>query len=234
MSIIFAIIFNIIQYYYRKQMTKVGLENQKINSAISHRYIDYLRSPDNCLIQNQLNSELEQNYMQFQKIYLSQAKFNGAFNFFEGIIHNLIYLILIMIGCYLIVEYQSINIGQLTFLISLISMMSGAFNGLCEFVTKRIEYVQMSEIYKNFIMLENHPEIGQSKIDVINKISFNNKALLSGKTCKVNHEIINSLLLESETNNQLLINDIEIINIDIRSYLQHLFVINYDTKLTNG
>lgn len=229
-SIIFAIVFNAIQYYYRKHMTKVGLENQRINNSISHRYIDYFKTQHNSILQKELNQQLEHNYVEFQRIYLMQAKFNSGFNFFEGITHNFIYLILIMIGCYLIVEYQNINIGQLTFLISLISMMSGGFNGICEFVTKRIEYTQMSEIYKNFITLGNYDDKGKTILDNIKTVAFNGKKLLSGKTYAYQTQLMNSLVLEENTQN-LLINDVQITNFDLQSYLGKLFVINYDSKI---
>jgi ABC-type bacteriocin/lantibiotic exporter with double-glycine peptidase domain len=229
-AIILAIGFNTVQYYYRKHMTKIGLENQRINNGISHRFIDYFRTQHNYLLKNELSHQLEQNYTDFQRIYLMQAKFNGAFNFFEGMVHNIIYLVLIMVGCYLIVEYQNINIGQLTFLISLVSMMSGAFNGICEFVTKRIEYVQMSAIYKNFIMLGNYESKGNNALDKIKEITFDGKALLSGHVYQQDQQLTNALFLE-KTNGKLLINGVPIDSFDYKSYLRQLFVINHDTKI---
>jgi ABC-type multidrug transport system fused ATPase/permease subunit len=206
---------------------KVGLENQRVNNSITHRYINYFKTQNNVLLQNELNKELEHNYVEFQRIYLGQAKFNGAFNFFEGIAHNFIYLLLIMIGCYLIVEYQNINIGQLTFLISLISMISGAFNGLCEFITKRIEYVQMSEIYKNFIMLGNRKTSQRLPLTKVKEISINNKVLISGK--EYEREIIKTLLLE-ENVDKFYINETKVSNFEQQNYFEQLFMISYDTK----
>jgi ABC-type bacteriocin/lantibiotic exporter with double-glycine peptidase domain len=214
-------------------MVKVGLENQRTNNSITHHYIDYFKTQNNYLIQNELSDKLEHNYTEFQRIYLSQVKFNGAFNFFEGMSHNFIYLLLIMVGCYLIVEFQNINIGELTFIISLIGMVSGAFNGLCGFMIKRIEYLQMSEIYKNFITLGNR-EIGKGiKIDKINKLKVNDKVLYSGKEYKNGANIIKTLLLE-EKDSPLCLNETTINNFDLQNYFEQLFVINHDTKMELG
>jgi hypothetical protein len=211
-------------------MIKIGLENQRINNSITHRYIDYLKTQHNCLLQKQLSLQLENNYAEFQRIYLAQAKFNGGFNFFEGMAHNFIYLILIMVGCYLIVEYQNINIGQLTLLISLVNMMSGSFNGICEFVIKRIEYLQMSEIYRNFIILGNCENKKVISLSNIESITFQEQKLSSGKTYRPDNELINALVL-NEINPKLIINKVSANNFNLSAYLQQLFVINYDTKI---
>jgi hypothetical protein len=211
---------------------KIGLENQRINNSISREYVEYLKNQRNSLLQEYLDQRLGENYAEFQRIYLAQSKFNGGFNFCEGLVHNFIYIILIMVGCYLIIENQGINIGQLTFIISLVSMMSGAFNGVCGFVVKRIEYLQMSEIYENFIVLDNFDNKTGMTLSTIDSLNVNNKSLLSGKTYSREH--IKTLLLENDEEHTFLINDVDIKHINPVSYLTKLFVINYNTKIAKN
>jgi ABC-type bacteriocin/lantibiotic exporter with double-glycine peptidase domain len=210
---------------------RIGLKNQKTSNSIIHRYINYLNNQKNTIIQTALDQSLEHNYAEFQHIYLLQAKFNNGLTFFETMIHNLIYLLVGMLGCYLIIEQQNINIGQLIFLISLLGLMSGAFNGICGFIIKRIEYEQMSEIYKKFIMVDNYKNEGGKVIDEITSISINQKNLFSGEKYKHEPSLIKQLLLDENDQKDFYINDININNIDCSSYLSKIFLINYDTKI---
>ncbi|GHU48838.1 hypothetical protein FACS1894218_6790 [Bacilli bacterium] len=67
---------------------------------------------------------------------------------------------------------HQMNIGTVTLLISLSIMMSGSINAICEFAIKRIEYVKMIEIYKNFIEIANIEKGGSMQIIEVKDISY--------------------------------------------------------------
>jgi ABC-type bacteriocin/lantibiotic exporter with double-glycine peptidase domain len=210
---------------------KIGIENQRVNNSINHNYIDYLRDQCNSIVASELTSQLEQNYSNYQCIYLSQSKFNGAFNFAEGMAQKLIYLVLVMFGSYLIIEQKNLDLGQLIFLINLMVMMSGALNGICGFVVKKIEYVQMSEIYKNFISLENHENKCTTTISSVRTIKIDGKKIKSGQILERTNELVDALLL-GQSDIKLQINDVNIDMLSKQNYFSKLFIINYNTKLS--
>jgi ABC-type bacteriocin/lantibiotic exporter with double-glycine peptidase domain len=224
-------IFNYVRYQYRKDLMKIGIENQRVNNGISHNYVNYLKDQSNYVVQQNLNIELEQNYSDYQRIYLSQAKFNSGFNFCENLFQKIIYLTIIMLGCYLIIDHKTLNIGELTFLVSLISMAMSAINGICDFVVKGNEYTQMSEIYQNFITLENRSNKTGTKINQIKNIKIHGKTIQSGETLLNNDEILDIITLEKEKND-LEINNIHCDLISQTDYLSKMFVININTKIS--
>jgi ABC-type bacteriocin/lantibiotic exporter with double-glycine peptidase domain len=214
------------------------LQNQKINNGISNAYIKYLKTQTNFVIKSEISFALQNNYHEFQKIYVDQTKFTSAIEFLETGCANLLYIVLVMTGCYLIVDSQSINLGQLTFLISLSAMMSNAFNGICGFVIKRIEYQQMVEIYQNFISIDNVAAQGNLNIGKITGIKLigdkKTTCLTSGlKLSRFAHHYIDTITLKSENSHkQLFINDINVKELDYHNYMASIFTFNSDTKIS--
>lgn len=226
------------QYHYRKRLFKIGLQNQKINNGISNAYIKYLKTQTNFIIQSEISSALQNNYHEFQKIYVDQSKFTSALDFLETMCTNILYIVLVMTGCYLIVNSQSINLGQLTFLISLSAMLSNAFNGICGFVIKRIEYQQMVEIYQSFISIDNVGGQGKLNVSKIKEIKLlddkKTTLLVNGqRLSRFAHHYIDTITLNSENNHkQLFINDINVEELDYHSYVSSIFTFNSETKIS--
>jgi ABC-type bacteriocin/lantibiotic exporter with double-glycine peptidase domain len=198
----------------------------------------YLKTQTNFAIKSEIKQALQSNYHEFQRIYIDQTKFISALEFLETIGVNILYMALVMVGCYLIVEKQTLNIGQLIFLISLSVMMSASFNNTCGFVIKQIEYKQMVEIYQNFINIGNATSNGTivtTDIRSIKLISDGKETMLSNgqRFSRFAHHYIDTITLDVENDHkQLLINDINVKELDYESYTSLIFTFNSSTKVS--
>jgi ABC-type bacteriocin/lantibiotic exporter with double-glycine peptidase domain len=217
---------------------KTTIENQNINNNITRDYIDYLQAQNNSVLESTLNNKLKTNYFEFLKIYSSKSKFDSGFEFFQNIIMNIIYIALILLACYLIVNNKGLNIGQITLLISLSAMLNTSINNICEFIIKRIEYKQMVGIYKDFINFANIENKGSIAIKDINKITYSNKKstlnIKNGADISTHKNSILNLLTMNDFHNEskLSINDIDLRDFEYEKLSRKILIVNYDTQLS--
>jgi ABC-type bacteriocin/lantibiotic exporter with double-glycine peptidase domain len=189
-------------------------------------------------VENALSNKLKTNYFEFLKIYSSKSKFDSGFEFFQNIIMNIIYTALVLLACYLIVNSKSLNIGQLTLLISLSSMLNTSINNICEFVIKRIEYKQMVGIYKDFINFANIENKGTIAVDDVKKIIYTNKKLIlhikNGMNITKHKRFILNLLTMNDSPNEtkLSINGIDVKDFEYEKLSKKILIINYDTQIS--
>lgn len=237
-SIIISIIFGVVQYSFKSNIVKTTIENQNINNSITRDYISYLQTQNNSIVENALSNKLKTNYFEFLKIYSSKSKFDSGFEFFQNIIMNIIYTALVLLACYLIVNSKSLNIGQLTLLISLSSMLNTSINNICEFVIKRIEYKQMVGIYKDFINFANIENKGTIAVDDVKKIIYTNKKLIlhikNGMNITKHKRFILNLLTMNDSPNEtkLSINGIDVKDFEYEKLSKKILIINYDTQIS--
>ncbi|GHU32810.1 hypothetical protein FACS1894166_06900 [Bacilli bacterium] len=173
--LLFSIAACFVQYQQQSHLFKVGLSNQNKNNGIAKEYVDYLKKSTNCVSQDKLSKDLQSNYSEFQRIYMHQNKFTACFDFVEAIFNSVTYIVLVLMCCYMMINNKQLNIGTMTLLISLSVMMSNSINAICGFAIKKIEYARMSEIYKNFIEIDNIKSEGILKIINVKTIIYKNK-----------------------------------------------------------
>jgi ABC-type bacteriocin/lantibiotic exporter with double-glycine peptidase domain len=240
LSIILTALFGFIQFNFKTKVLKTTIANQNINNNITRDYIHYLKTQNNFICKQKLSKNLKTNYFEYLKIYAQKTKFDSQFDFFQSLLMNLVYMILVLLASYLIVEKSFINLGQLTLLISLSAMLNSSIGGICDFIIKRIEYRQMVEIYQNFINLANIKDTGTIKIDNIRSLQYHDKKInWSIKNGSRIHKHKNVLLDALTKNNnepdiQLLINGIDVNDINYDNLASKTYIINYDTQIDCG
>jgi ABC-type bacteriocin/lantibiotic exporter with double-glycine peptidase domain len=232
------IILGVIQFIFKTNIVKTTIANQNVNNTVTRDYIQYLQTQHNAILHDTLDRNLRGNYYEFLKIYSSKSKFDSGFEFFQNMIMNIIYISLVLLACYLIINKINLNIGQLILLISLSTMLNSSISNTCEFIIKRIEYKQMVEIYQNFISFSNIEHTGDVVINDVHKIVYKNKKLTfnirNGSFIKAHKQNILNLLTMNSTSSDmnLFINDIDIRNIQYDALAKKILVINYDTKIS--
>jgi ABC-type bacteriocin/lantibiotic exporter with double-glycine peptidase domain len=212
-SIIVIVIIGFIQYNFKNKILTTAIYNQNINNNICQEYIKYFESQKNSVIQNKLNEDLKRNYYQYMKLYIKKTKFDTTTSFINELLYNLIYFLIILISTFLIINNKNMNIGQLTFLVAISSMLHNSVEGLCDFVMKKIEFKAMSDIYDSFVRTSNEETNNKIIIEKINsiaiKIDNDFTELENGQ--HISKELINDELCNNKTT---LINNINIENID--------------------
>jgi hypothetical protein len=228
-------IMNVCQYNYRQKIVNIAINNQNINSNITKNLIDYLSQQNNYLINNNLIRDLQNNYQEFLNIYCKKTKFDSAYDFVNSTFTNIIFVAIIVIGAYLVInQSQQFNIGRLTFVISLLSMMHNATNGICDFIVKQITFKKMQEIYLGVVETSNVNNTGQTKIMQIQQIHYqlhnHKRCITNGELLnKQQYKIINNLI--NYRNNNIYINEIPLDKIDYQDIHNKIFGINLFTKI---
>jgi ABC-type bacteriocin/lantibiotic exporter with double-glycine peptidase domain len=209
-----------VQYRQQSNLFKIGLFNQNKNNGIAKDYVEYLQHDSNFIAQNKLTKDLQNNYAEFQRIYVNQNKFTACFDFVESVFNSIIYVVIILMSCYLMINGKHLNVGTMTLLVSLSAMMSSSINSICGFAIKKIEYTRMSEIYRNFIEIDNIVCLGKMKIERIKSISYKNKnktIILKNGNYSHDDNLINALSFNVDADAQVLINEINLQQLDYQA-----------------
>jgi hypothetical protein len=230
-----SIIFSVGQYNYRQKLFNIAINNQNVNSDITRNFIGYLsQHHTNFLAMQTLVNQLQINYQQYLDIYVKKTKFDSGYEFATNAFSNLIFMGVVLIASYLTISHHRINIGQLTFIISLLGMVHNGINGVCDFVIKQIEFKKMSEIYTSFIEVGNVNNTGSIKIDNIKSISYveHNRAInLTSGAKLTSQQIIEVKGILDYQNQQAMINDVKLNMIDYDDWINKIFCVNLFTVI---
>lgn len=236
-SMFLASIFVVAQYAFQKNIINLVIKNQNINSEVTRNFITSLKTQCNSIESQNLNEGLQNNYHEFLKIYTQKTKFDAGFNFFDNIFQNLIFIITVILATYLMINNNALNIGQLTFLISLSSLLNNGINGICNFLIRRIEFNKMSEIFQKFMAVDNISKYGVIEIADIKKLSYKHKGkchtIKNGSNIKLSQRIILDLISgqKEDSDYQVWINDKNLAIIKNYELHEKLFYVNASTKI---
>lgn len=146
--IIFLIklVFGLVTYNFKEYNITVSIKNSNISNNISAEVINSISKEENQELLNFNLSKLRTNITEFEKIYTLKTSFeNFAFNF-ESFFTNITYILTVGFGAYYLIN-EKLNIGILTFIVSLLGMFSTSVQDVCLFPSKQKEYKKMSAIY---------------------------------------------------------------------------------------
>ncbi|MDR0985436.1 MAG: hypothetical protein LBL60_00625 [Mycoplasmataceae bacterium] len=160
--ILVSTLFGVIKYFNKKSILKVVINNQNINNNVTCLLIEYLSG--STIEKDKLFNQIKNNYFSFLNLQSKQTMFNGCFNFFNEIFHDFIYMIVVIVCTFLIINITSFNIGKLTLIISLIGMISTSSNNINSFFHKHIEYREMIKIYNKILYVGNKNDDNASNV----------------------------------------------------------------------
>lgn len=153
-NITINLLFGLITYNFKSNNLEKVIKNSNFNNNVSKETIEQINTEENFEILNHNINKMKNNFFQFEKIYSNKAFFDNRVSFYETFLNNVLYLLMIATGGYLLIN-DGLNIGLLTFLVSLLGMFGSATNNICNFPYKTKEYERMSNVYWSFTNISN-------------------------------------------------------------------------------
>lgn len=167
-AVIFSIFVAIINLNFKTKNLEHAIKNSNFNNNISRELIDLISKEENSEMLKFNIEKIKNNFQQFEKIYSKKTSFDNNLSSFETFFTNLIYLLMVAAGAIYLINNQ-LNIGLLTFFVSLLGMFTNSTNNICNFPYKVKEYKKMSDVYWSFSNLSNI--IKDSFIKTVNEIN---------------------------------------------------------------
>ncbi len=153
-NIIFNVFIAIINLNFKTKNLEQVIKNSNWNNNISKQLIEFISYEENSEILKHSINKMKNNFQQFEKIYSKKSSFDNNLSFFETMFSNVLYILMIAVGAIYLMN-NNLNIGVLTFLVSLLGMFSSSMSSLCNFPYKQKEYKKMSDVYWSFSNLSN-------------------------------------------------------------------------------
>lgn len=153
-SVCISLFFGVLNYHFKEKNLIEIIKNSNFNNQQSRLLMNSMLNEENSELLNFNIEKYKDNFFKFEKIYTSKSLFDNSVTSFESLSNNIIYVFTIVIGAFYLIN-QKMNIGTLTFLVSLLGMFSSAINNIFAFPTKNKEYKKMSDIYWSFVNLSN-------------------------------------------------------------------------------
>lgn len=186
--LIVNLIFELIDLYFQKNNYK---NFQSKNNEYHNNYNKFIHNlaNDNYLANKQvLLTKLKQSHDNIKKIYYKSEFWNYSITNISHIFFQIIYMMVIFMACFFIVEKQTLSFAQLSFQMALIQMIIQSSKSVFNILKQYESFKYSLDIFNRINKLDNYKNnIGVNYLNQINKITFNdytfyNNTLITGKS----------------------------------------------------
>lgn len=223
---IFEIVFVLIQYRKKQKNFIEAARNENKNTKLYEKLSININYEFWQTKRDDLISQIKENYDNICKNFNDISIFNANLSLFQNLFKSFIEILGMVISCFVIIEYQWLSLGQLSFLLFSMQIIKAILNDYSNYFLNKIEFDVFWDVYQNII------DVGKVKKTKMNDQNFtnlkeimfvsnNNKQIL-----KINHVNICENIKDCLANaKEIILDRREIIN-NKSSFFTNLIVIN--------
>ena len=223
---IFEIVFVLIQYRNKQKNFIEAIRNENKNTKLYEKLSININYEFWQTKRDDLISQIKENYDNICKNFNDISIFNANLSLFQNLFKSFIEILGMVISCFVIIEYQWLSLGQLSFLLFSMQIIKAILNDYSNYFLNKIEFDVFWDVYQNII------DVGKVKKTKMNDQNFtnlkeimfvsnNNKQIL-----KINHVNICENIKDCLANaKEIILDRREIIN-NKSSFFTNLIVIN--------